>query len=298
LPRRSRQLPPERCYPAGDERVGARFVRLRSGLRVRVVEGGPAGGPPVILLPGWAASAFAFRYQLSGLVAAGYRAMAVDLKGLGFSEKPTGHGEYSFGAMLHHVEEVIDAVTREPAVLLAQSMAGPLAIEVARARGAAVSTLVLVSPVGLGVVPFIGLAQLLAGRWLDPIAPRLVRRWVVRRALGVAYGDSRRVTERIVDEYWAPSQFSGFGRALRALVHDFDWAPMPEGRLLEVADRTLVVLGGRDRLVRGSAPRARRLFGPRTMMIPDAGHALQEETPDAANAAILDFLARPRAGVA
>lgn len=267
-------------------------MRLRSGLHVRAVECGPRDGTPVVLLPGWGVSAFTYRYQLPALGAAGYRATAVDLKGHGFSDKPTGLAEYTFDAMLRHAEDVIDAVARGPAIVVAQSMAAPLGIELACATGL-VTKLVLVSPVGLGVIPFIGLGQLLTPQLLDPIAPDLVPRWAVRVALRVAYGGSARVTEDIVDEYWAPAQFPDFARALRALVHGFAWSAFPDERLGAVGDRTLVILGGRERLVRGAQERARRLLGSNVVVIPDAGHAVNEERPEPVNAAIIDFLGRP-----
>jgi pimeloyl-ACP methyl ester carboxylesterase len=268
-------------------------VRLRSGLQVRAVEAGPREGAPVILLPGWGASAFTFRHQLPALGAAGYRATAVDLKGHGFSDKPPGRGEYTFEAMLRHVEEVVETVGGGPAVVVAHSMAGPLGVELARMAIGSVSRLILVSPVGLGVVPFIGLAQRLTWRMLDPIAPRLASQRVVRAALRVAYGESRRVTEDVVDEYWAPAQFPDFARALRALVREFTWSPLPDTRLAAIGDRALILLGALDPLVRGAAPRAGRLFGSRAIVIPDAGHAIHEERPDLVNAAILEFLGRP-----
>jgi pimeloyl-ACP methyl ester carboxylesterase len=260
---------------------------------VRAVEAGPRDGAPVVLLPGWGASAFTFRHQLPALGAAGHRATAVDLKGHGFSDKPTGRGEYAFEAMLRHVEDVIEAVAQGPAAVVAQSMAGPLGIELARTTTSSVSKLILISPVGLGVIRLIDIARLLTPLWLDPIAPRLVPRWAVRYALGAAYGDRRRITEDVVDECWAPAQFPGFARALRALVHDFAWAPLPGERLAAIGDRTLVLLGALDRLVRGAPVRGGRLFGARAIVIPDAGHAVNEERPDLVNAAMLDFLGRP-----
>ncbi len=261
-------------------------------MQVRVVECGPRDGPPVVLLPGWGVSAFTYREQVPALGAAGYRAAAVDLKGHGFSDKPTERGEYTFPAMLRHAGEVIEAVAGGPAIVVAQSMAAPLAVGLALADET-IRRLVLVSPVGLGVVPFIGPAEFLTPRLLDPIAPRLVRRAAVRLALGLAYGHSARVTEDIVDEYWAPAQFPDYARALRALVHDFTWSPLPDAQLAAVEDRTLVVLGSLDRLVRGARDRAGQLFGSDVVVVPDAGHAVHEERPEAVNAAILTFLGRP-----
>jgi pimeloyl-ACP methyl ester carboxylesterase len=269
------------------------MVRLRSGLRVRAVEAGPVDGRPVVLLPGWGAPVFTYRHQLPALGSAGYRAVAVDLKGLGFSDKPTGRGEYTLDAMMRHVEEILDAVTGRPAVVVGQSMAGRLALELALARHRAVSALVLVSPVGIGVVPFIGLAQLLTPRLLDPIAPYLVRRLTVKIALGVAYGRPARVSEDTVDEFWAPAQYPNFARALRALVHDFDWSELPETRLAALDMPTLLIRATLDRLVRGPPRRAvAGLRGAEVVVIEDAGHAVNDERPEPVNAAMLDFLRR------
>lgn len=237
-------------------------------------------------------SAFTYRHQLPALCAAGYRATAVDLKGHGFSDKPRGEGEYTFDAMVGHVREVVDAVADRPTILVAQSMAGPLAIELALANPELVRGLVLVSPVGLGDIRFIRVARLLTPAALDPIAPYLARRWVVRAGLGLAYGDSVGVTDDIVDEYWAPAQFRDFARALRGLAYHFGWGPLPEQRLAALDARTLIVLGGRDRLIRGAPQRAKQLSGPAVVVIDDAGHAVNEERPKAVNAALLDFLER------
>ena len=246
----------------------------------------------MILLPGWGVSAFTYRHQLPALAAAGYRATAVDLKGHGFSDKPTERGEYTFQAMLSHVEEVFEAVANRPAIVVGQSMAGALVIELASRRRDGVAAQVLIGPVGLGVIPFIRAAVLLTPRVLDPVAPYFARRAVVRAGLGLAYGDPRRISEDTVEEYWAPAQFPEFARALRALVHDFRWAPFPDSTLALLDERTLVVFGARDRLVRDAERRVRRLAGPTVIVVDDAGHAVNEESPDVVNAAMLGFLGR------
>ena len=246
----------------------------------------------MILLPGWGVSAFTYRHQLPALGAAGYRATAVDLKGHGFSDKPTARGEYTFQAMVSHVEEVLEAVVNRAAIVVAQSMAGAPVIELATSRRDVIAAQVLIGPVGLGVIPFIRAAVLLTPRVVDPVAPYLARRSVVRVGLGLAYGDPRRISEDTVDEYWAPAQFPEFARALRALVHDFRWAPFSDSTLALLDERTLVVFGARDRLVRDAERRARRLAGPTVVVVDDAGHAVNEERPDAVNAATLEFLGR------
>ena len=65
-----------------------RFVSA-NGARFHVVEAGsdPAA-PLVVLLHGFPEHWWAWRHQLPALAAAGYRAVAMDLRGAGASDKP------------------------------------------------------------------------------------------------------------------------------------------------------------------------------------------------------------------
>ena len=76
--------------------------------------------------------------------------------------------------------------------------------------------------------------------------PRWLIRFILRR---IAYGDPTIVTERDVDEYWAPTQLPGFVRAARAALSEFDWSAATDEEASRLAVPTLVVLGRRDRLV-------------------------------------------------
>src|SRR5690349_10845695 len=100
---------PDVLWPAQASGITSRMVTLANGLAVRVVEAGPAGGPPVVLVHGWACTAFAWRRQVPVLAAAGRRVVAFDLKGHGFSDKPTLAAEYSAPAMTRFVLDVMDA---------------------------------------------------------------------------------------------------------------------------------------------------------------------------------------------
>jgi pimeloyl-ACP methyl ester carboxylesterase len=262
---------------------------------VRVIECGPSDGPPAVLLPGLAASAFTYRHQLPALGAAGFRAAAVDLKGHGFSDKPTGRGEYTLARMLRHVEEVIDVFAPAPTAVVAQSMSGALALELALTGASRITRLVLISPVGLGTVPLAGIARLLTRGLLDPVAPYLVPRWIVPVVLRMVFNETARVSADDIEEYWAPAQFPEFSRAIRALMNEFTWGPMAEPRLAALRVPALVILGARDRLMRGSRPVAERLPGARVVVVEDAGHAVNEERPELVNAAILEFLEDPKA---
>ena len=58
-------------YPAHDPMATARELQVH-GERVRLVEGGPSDGFPVVLLHGWGASAYNFRAIIGPLATAGF----------------------------------------------------------------------------------------------------------------------------------------------------------------------------------------------------------------------------------
>lgn len=61
------------------------------GVRLDYTEYGDAAGRPVVLIAGFKAPATTWRYQVPAFADAGYRVLAVDLRGHGTSEHPE-HG--------------------------------------------------------------------------------------------------------------------------------------------------------------------------------------------------------------
>ncbi|MDB5460598.1 MAG: alpha/beta hydrolase, partial [Caulobacteraceae bacterium] len=57
-----------------------------NGVRLHFVEGG--SGPPILLLPGWPQSWYAWRYVMPLLAKAGRRVIALDPRGMGDSDRP------------------------------------------------------------------------------------------------------------------------------------------------------------------------------------------------------------------
>src|SRR2546430_114990 len=112
--RRGRITPGE-MFPAGETAYRVSLLPLRSGIRIRVVERGT--GEPVLMLPGWGSSVYLWRKNLPAVADAGYRAIAVDLKGLGLSDKPLGESEYTSDAMISHLGEILDALVLERPVI-------------------------------------------------------------------------------------------------------------------------------------------------------------------------------------
>ncbi|WP_235443041.1 alpha/beta fold hydrolase [Caballeronia mineralivorans] len=70
------------------------------GVRLHYVEGG--SGAPVLLIPGWPQSWYAWRYIMPLLVAAGRRVIALDPRGMGDSDHPSsGYDMTSVAADVH-----------------------------------------------------------------------------------------------------------------------------------------------------------------------------------------------------
>jgi len=294
-------------FPAGSRDIAARVVTLRSGLRVRTLECGPASGTPVFLVHGWACSVYSFRHNFAPLAAAGFRILSADLKGHGLSDKPTARGEYTVEAMVAHLLEILDALGVGRTALVGHSLGGALALDVAMRAPERVSRIALLDSVGLGPSRLIALVRLLTPRAAAPLLPFLARRWMVSLVLRAAYGRWGGFSARDVDEYWAPTQFPEAVLAARSMAHEFSWAPKPPAGLHAILAPTLVLFGTRDRLVdfRATAELVKALPNGRLHLVRGAGHVTPEEAPEEVNRVLGEFLgpergagASPRLGVA
>ena len=297
-PRRKGRLAPEEMFPAGVEGIRVRRTTLPDGLTLRVAEAGPGTAPPILLVHGWGASLYMWRDWFAPLAAQGWRPIAIDLPGHGLSDKPETAGEYRLERQVAVLRALMEAEGISGAPIVAQSMAGTIALELALSRGVAAGPLALVNPAAFGTVGLQPLARFVSPPVVDALLDRLVPRWIVARAHRMVYGDPSRITERDIDEYWAPSQFPGFARAMRRLLHEFEWRRAPASqlaiRLNALSHPTLVVLGERDRLVRGARSYVTALRQAQAPLVIHevyrGGHAINEEAPDVVIERVLRFL--------
>jgi pimeloyl-ACP methyl ester carboxylesterase len=275
-------------FPAGVAGIRTRDVTLASGLRLRLAESGRDDAAPLLLLHGWGASIYMWRDWFAPLAASGRRVIAVDLPGHGLSDKPDDPGAYRLGPMMQVVRELFDADRLTHVDVVAQSMAGTIALELALGGESRIGRLVLVSPACFGVVPLLRFAPLLRFNVVGRVMPYMVTRGSVKRAHRLVYGDPSRITPADIDQYWAPSQFPGYSRALWRLATTFEWDRQPSDvmarRLRAHRGRVQVVLGGRDRLVCDSRPYVAALVAAGAPLevstVEAGGHAVNEESPE------------------
>ena len=290
--KRGRRLAPGEMFPAGDAAYRVSYARLQSGTMIRVVERGDPAAPPVLFVPGWGCSVYAFRKTMPAVDRAGFRVVAIDLKGHGLSDKPIAPDDYTIDALVEHLRDVIDSLGLVSPALVGHSMGGSLAYHFAARYPDRVRSLVLLSAVGLTGVPPMPIYQALTPRVLNPLLRRFKPRLFVKIALYRVYGRLGRATESDVDEYWAPLQFPESGVALRELLHAYDWHAAKRRELRKVRLPAIGIWGSRDHLMPadGMAIYARLVPGIELHRIPDAGHVAPEEAPELVNPLVVRFL--------
>lgn len=286
------RLPVDQWYPAREPGLTARLLDLPGGEVARVVEGGPADADPVVFIHGWGCSAYFFRKLLPAVLATGRRVMAMDLRGHGASSKPGDPACYTAESMRDFATAVLDATAISRAHIVAHSLGGGITLDLAAMHPGRVQSLTLLAPVGLAPVRFVTLARLGTPPLAAPLVPYAVPRWSIPLVLRAVYGQEGEHGTRDVDEYWAPTADPAFALALRALLHHYRFAPRTDADLARITAPVLLLLGGRDLLVRSRASR-RRMDGRAgwdTRLLETAGHVLAEEVPAAVLESLLPHL--------
>ncbi|HVF39909.1 MAG TPA: alpha/beta hydrolase [Gemmatimonadaceae bacterium] len=285
-------LSPAEMFPAGRQDLRVRQLRLASGLAVRIVEAGNEHDPVVLLVPGWGCSTYIHRDTIAPVAAAGYHAVAVDLKGHGLSDKPTDSAEYTLESMSHHLVEIIDALECGPAHLVGHSMGGVIAALAAKGAQHKVRSLVLVSPVGFAGVPGMRFLRLATPVSLLPIIRRITTHAMIRLLLGFVYGKRRDATDRDAEEFRAPVQFPEFILAMRHLLHRIDWSTT----FPKLSTPFMTILGTEDILSPDSDADIFR--GPRgdnpVHILKGVGHVVFDEAPEIANPLMTAFFSGAR----
>jgi pimeloyl-ACP methyl ester carboxylesterase len=190
---------------------------------------------------------------------------------------------------------VLDAARIDTAHVVAHSLGGAVALDLAGHSPSRVRTLTLLAPVGLAPVRFVSAARWVTPAFVAPIVPYAVPRWSIPLLMRAVYGREGHWASRDVDEYWAPTADPDFARALRQLLHHYNFSPRRDDELARVTAPTLVLVGERDLLVRSraSARRARERSWE-CITLARAGHVLAEEVPDLVLEHLLPHLGVPQ----
>ncbi len=116
----------------------SRRVEGHGGVGLHVVETGPEGARPILLIHGWSQHHLSWSKQLSGPLAERFRLVAPDLRGHGASDKPADAGAYDHGEpWADDVAALIAALGPAAPVLVGWSMGGWIVGDYLARHGAA-----------------------------------------------------------------------------------------------------------------------------------------------------------------
>jgi pimeloyl-ACP methyl ester carboxylesterase len=229
---------------AVDDRVEAVIASHRAagawfeaaGVRSFVRSAG--AGEPVVLLHGLPASSFLYRKVIPELAARGFRALAFDLPGLGFADRPEGF-DYRIRGLGAFAAAAVDALDLERFHLVVHDAGGPVGFELAtRHRERILSLTVTNTVVQLRGGPFPGeiLARLTrrVPSWLD--SPGLWRTMLYR----VGILDRTAVPVAEVDAYRKLAMGTDAGAAYLRIMRGLHTAPGGLGDYRTVLDAASV----------------------------------------------------------
>jgi pimeloyl-ACP methyl ester carboxylesterase len=276
--------------------VKERWVDV-NGVATRYLEAGE--GDPVLLLPGEGSVAEQWSGTLEGL-AGSHRAIALDLPGYGYTE-PTGDG--SPAALATFVWRFAREINVDTFAVIGHSLGGAVAVHLALQRPGALSSLVLVSPAGMGrainpgmvvqaVTPLGDLTKLLVP--VMPFGPQLLVASLV--ALGARRpwritGPWRSSQVRAAS---SPEALATALRSQRLSVGLLGQRDLLLGRLPELSVPVLVVWGVQDVLVPfwQAVGARRKLSRGELTLFPCSGHLLPLEATDRFLGVVRPFLSR------
>jgi len=281
-----------------------------NGARFRVAEVG--AGPLVLFLHGFPEFWWAWRHQLPAVAAAGFHAVAMDLRGYGGSDKtPRGYDPVTLAA---DVAGVIRTLGARNAVVVGQGWGGYVGWAVAAGQPTCVGGLVAIS--APHPLEMLRSSQLLRRAPLVHVAamqlPWMPERrimasdYVARHLAAWSARDSRFPSAAETAEYRAAlgewpsphcaleyhrwlvrSRFRSDGRAFAAMMRSRIGVPV-----LQLRGQADVVVSPR-----AVSRSARYVDGPHTAIdLGSAGHFPHEEQPEAVTRTLLDWLAAPSGG--
>ena len=95
-----------------------------NGITLRVAVAGT--GPLVVFVHGWPELWYSWRHQVLAVAAAGFRAVAIDVRGYGGSERPQPVAAYTMAEITADVAGLVEALGEEQAILVGHDWGAPI----------------------------------------------------------------------------------------------------------------------------------------------------------------------------
>jgi pimeloyl-ACP methyl ester carboxylesterase len=254
--------------------------------RIRVRVDGSPEQPAILLLHGVGRSLEDWAPQHQRL--AGYRTIALDIPGSGFSVRPPE--PMSVPALARGVAATLDALGEQrPLHVIGNSLGAAVGLQLLCVHPERVTSLVLVNPAGFGSEVY-AMVRLVSVPGIGSFAARHPTRVSARMIERAVYADRSLATRQRIDHALAIARQPENGPVLHELVREIATARGFRRRwraelLAEAAKHrrpTLIMWGDRDRIlpVRHLNTARRLLPHAKTHLFTDIGHMPQIECPD------------------
>lgn len=274
----------ERSYPPGGS-----FVEVE-GTRLHYLEKGK--GRPLVFLHGGILSSYDFSAVLTEAASRGYRAIAFDRPGYGYSERPKKR-RLTPRDQAHLLKEALAALQAEQPILVGHSWSASLALAYALAYPRELSGLVLLAPGAYGGKAYpAGAADLLLGQLMRlPLLGSLLAHTLLpplARKLSFAMVQSTFSPDPVPAGYlaaaralWArPGQLKANREDVLAYVQT---VPDMERHYASIATPMVIVVGEQDpfRPELQGLRLHRAVKGSQLVRLPQTGHMIPDVNPKA-----------------
>lgn len=273
-----------------------------NGLRLHVVQTGPADGPLVVLLHGFPEYWASWRAQLAALATAGYRVWAPDQRGYNLSDKPLGIAAYTLPTLAADIIGLLDAAGAARASIVGHDWGGIVAWYLAAHYPSRVARTTIINvPHPAVVLPNLWrVPSQLARSWyigffqVPRLPERLIRRRNWRFGAQALLGTSRPGTFSAAEVARYKVAWAQPG-ALTAMLNWYRALRRPSGAWPRIGGPVQIIWGKRDAFLdaRLAQLSLQECTNGELQYFPDATHWVQLEEPAVVNDLILAFLARP-----
>jgi pimeloyl-ACP methyl ester carboxylesterase len=272
----------------------SRFVVV-DGVRVHYQEAGDKSAPALVLIHGFASSTLVWSKVFLPLAAAGFRVIAVDMLGFGYSGKPR-NGEYTIAGQASLLIGLLDHLKIPRATLVGSSYGGAVAATCALDYPRRVSKLVLIGTVNNNRPLDYKLMRFFSSPVVgDVVSPLLLgsRRLLRRRMKRVYDRHEWMLDERRVDARHLPLRASRTQRAIIRTVRGWDAERISREAHL-IRQPTLLLWGEND----SEIPLAdgerlhEQIPGSRLIVFLNCGHIPHEEYPEEFTGVVADFVSQ------
>jgi len=272
----------------------SRFVDI-DGVRVHYQEAGDPNAPALVLIHGFASSTLVWSKVFLPLAEIGFRVIAIDMVGFGYSGKPR-NGEYTIAGQASLLNSLLDRLNIKRATLAGSSYGGAVAATCALDYPQRVQKLVLIGTVNNNRPLNYKLMRVFGSPVFgDVVSPLLIgsRRLLRRRMKRVYDRHEWALDERRVDARHLPLRAAGTQRAIIRTVRRWDAERISREAHL-IHQPTLLLWGENDReipLADGERLHE-QIPGSRLIVFLNCGHVPQEEYPEEFTKIVADFCKR------